>query len=1145
MSTFTVSSKNVVETLTNGKKIRYPLSNITNLNDRIIKGVVSDAKVNTIRRFIKLTPNVSIENIFKYVPRRSQLILDQGRKKITNRTEIKEAYGKLFPIPKSGIINTQTIENISKFGNKSATQIVKNQIAAKVRNLVNNIDNDVSEIFDLTQMKLIDIADEIAAQNITINKFISASYDGKTFFAFTVRTIDEINDYNTRIDMASGNVSDAEAYFKSFVNSTITLYSPKIERTRPTGAFFQYTNMTKFDFSKYGIYNEFKADNYKNNCFFNALVASGIPESMKSQLKTLIREIHIPVIKIKEIAEHLKIKIKLYKWDDKCNKSIFKVYGTEGNEYQIALYDNHYFVYDKYNITSFALKNYDEVKDKKDSNYINQIQKFKNKNDSVNYNRQASIDSLKLVRLLIKYKDNANLIKPITDVNELMKTRFYDDLNNVDGFSLDYDIKTNTKITETYKADNSEYFKVWFDFETYVDKKDGNKHKPYLVCWTTEEDKITDIKTARGPTCAKTFINRLPSKEKIMLIAHNLGYDYRFLFPHMYQLKPIIRGNNVLCANGYVYVRNKKIEICLHDSYALITSPLRDFGKMFNLDQGKEVMPYDAYNEMTTYGCEGVTIQDFKAKLNKLNKTNDDIKKDEKILENNLNKWGCIKENGYVNLMKYSEYYCKIDVRVLKEGYLKFRNWMLELTQIDIDNKVSIASLAHEYLVNKGCYEGVLSLSGIPQLFIQKCVVGGRTMTAENEMWHIIGNSKTNDTIKKGNKNIVNLPTTLSDFDAVSLYPSAMYEMPGFLKGAPKVIKVTDNIKNDLKIYDGYFIEIKITSVGKSLKFPLMSYINDKTGVRCFTNEMIGRTIYIDKFALEDAQKYQNIDFEVIRGYYFNEGRNDKIKHVIKHLFDARLKKKSDGNPSQIVYKLIMNASYGKSILKPIDTKIVTVAKNNIDKFCDYNYQNIKSWTDAGNCFIVKLFKPINNHYNNCQVGTEILSYSKRLMNRVMTLAEDMGCNIYYQDTDSMHIESNKIKSLADEFKKIYKTDLVGKNMGQFHTDFTLNKCKDIVADESIFLGKKCYIDSLIGDNKERGYHVRMKGISERALKWTANKEYNGDIMDIYKNLFDGQGVNFDMTCGGLAANFEFTPSMEIKTRANFSRNVIFSKGYD
>ena len=57
-------------------------------------------------------------------------------------------------------------------------------------------------------------------------------------------------------------------------------------------------------------------------------------------------------------------------------------------------------------------------------------------------------------------------------------------------------------------------------------------------------------------------------------------------------------------------------------------------------------------------------------------------------------------------------------------------------------------------------------------------------------------------------------------------------------------------------------------------------------------------------------------------------------------------------------------------------------------------------------------------------------------MNEVMCLAEDLNIKIYYQDTDSMHIEKDKLELLNNKFKLIYGRDLIGKNLGQFHNDF-------------------------------------------------------------------------------------------------------------
>ena len=83
-------------------------------------------------------------------------------------------------------------------------------------------------------------------------------------------------------------------------------------------------------------------------------------------------------------------------------------------------------------------------------------------------------------------------------------------------------------------------------------------------------------------------------------------------------------------------------------------------------------------------------------------------------------------------------------------------------------------------------------------------------------------------------------------------------------------------------------------------------------------------------------------------------------------------------------------------------------------------------------------------------------------MNEVMCLAEDNNIDIYYQDTDSMHIGTDDIPKLADLFQQKYNRQLIGKNQGQFHSDFDSKLGKVLHADRSVFLGKKFYIDRLV-----------------------------------------------------------------------------------
>ena len=101
---------------------------------------------------------------------------------------------------------------------------------------------------------------------------------------------------------------------------------------------------------------------------------------------------------------------------------------------------------------------------------------------------------------------------------------------------------------------------------------------------------------------------------------------------------------------------------------------------------------------------------------------------------------------------------------------MKFRGWMLEHTELDVDNFITIQSMASTCMLKSGCYGNVYQVSGVIQHFITKCVVGGRVMAASNKHYHV--KKKT------------------ADFDACSLYPSAMYFMLGFLMGLPKILNI-------------------------------------------------------------------------------------------------------------------------------------------------------------------------------------------------------------------------------------------------------------------------------------------------------------------------------------------------------------------
>ena len=177
------------------------------------------------------------------------------------------------------------------------------------------------------------------------------------------------------------------------------------------------------------------------------------------------------------------------------------------------------------------------------------------------------------------------------------------------------------------------------------------------------------------------------------------------------------------------------------------------------------------------------------------------------------------------------------------------------------------------------------------------------------------------------------------------------------------------------------------------------------------------------------------------------------------------------------------------------------------------------------------------------QVGVEVLSMSKRIMNEVICTGEDENLGLFYQDTDSMHIYSADVPKLAAAFEKKYNRKLIGKQLGQFHTDFELEgAATDIIAVESYFLGKKCYIDRLISQDKDgnqiSGYHIRMKGVPTDAILYRA-AELNLSPIDLYKKMYEGHAETFELTA--VRPKFDMQKDLTVRSKVSFPRRVVFS----
>lgn len=948
------------------------------------------------------------------------------------------------------------------------------------------------------------------------------------------------------------------------------------------GAFFPFIhhmNTPKLSLllEDYGIYEEVNSTHYKDSCLIKALELGKCPKTIIDKLKLEMKNKKVPQALLKDICNKFKICIKLKKLNNK-RANVITFGNKEHKTFEIGLIEEHYFCINKTGFTSYSIKNY---------NNISHIDEFNKIDKKVNGNYKKSndrfIDSFELIKLLVENKEL--YLNPIKSCEEIYKTTYYNDKRVLDGIDL-------TSFTEEnfepiiYKPKSScfrsSYVVIYFDFETYTDE--NNNIVAYACSYMFSNDKKARV--FYNSDCAERMMYNIKKRmegygvDNAFMVAHNCGFDFRCIC-NVLNVKDVIQKNNSLICADATY---KGINLKFKDSNMLINSPLSKFGSMFSLPMEKEVFPYDMVNEYT--------IKNFPT-LKKLSKSQHLQGDNYNIFVKNAKKWNCyITDNKepQINLLTYSGEYCMRDVIVLKNGYEKFGELMKEITKdkddetgetgFDINNFYSIASLSQEHLIKQGCYEGVYQISGVVQQFIQKCVVGGRCMVANNQKVHI--------------------KDKVADYDKVSLYPNAMSRMGGFnngefikgyLKGVPKLF----NNDIDLNKVDGYFVKIKVLSVNHKYHIPCMSKVNDKSGIREWTNNMVGEICYVDKTTLEDWVNFHKITYEVIEGYYFDSGRNDTVCKVITDIFNKRVEYKKQGNPIQNLYKLIMNTGYGKTIIKPIDTDdeyinndkvcitefhmdiahksfdiwgcgndrntIINLnkaskekgfgldyfynkhtnkieIKNNssfryeamsaVDKFINNHYDNIKEVNLCldGRRTMIKLIKPINEHFNIPQVGVEILSYSKRIMFEPMTLAEDNDIKLFYTDTDSIHLLYNDVDKINKLFKEKYGYELTGEQFNQFHIDFEMKGCKDVFSTEFIGLSKKVYVDKLQGTDKKTGeiktdYHMRMKGVSEGAILNRVNiptQEYNfhNNPIELYNYLKDKDNkVVFDLakTC--------------------------------
>ena len=214
------------------------------------------------------------------------------------------------------------------------------------------------------------------------------------------------------------------------------------------------------------------------------------------------------------------------------------------------------------------------------------------------------------------------------------------------------------------------------------------------------------------------------------------------------------------------------------------------------------------------------------------------------------------------------------------------------------------------------------------------------------------------------------------------------------------------------------------------------------------------------------------------------------------------------------------------------------------DQYLKTHFNAIKRFHPCGNDMTKSILaKPLIDHENFVHCGVNVLSMSKQIMMEVTSIAEDLGFECYYTDTDSIHVDLEAIPHICKRYEELYGKELDGEGLGQFNNDHKIKvelsngetgKCTNVYAICCWLLGKKLYTDLIVGTHPETGkqveeWHIRAKGFPTAAIKYHCEKNHI-NAGELAQNIFDqkylnpnenNNGESIDCLCDGHRHSFE------------------------
>jgi hypothetical protein len=937
------------------------------------------------------------------------------------------------------------------------------------------------------------------------------------------------------------------------------------------GAFFKRLNSRPefFFLNRYQIYSKYDSINEvsNENCLLHALRLCGISDSLINSVKISIG-VGSSIAKkaLHRIADMINKFIMLNFYDKKKGTTRKIKYGdkkVDKEEIQIALYDNHYFIFEPTKYSSYSAKHFENLSTEHDDwyNYVAKSEKSKTNRKINSLNLLVQLDA----QDVFYYGEIS--IDDHSDIKQNDQAVHY--LDNIE----------SEQRLITYKSIPKNNKNIYYgDCETFVNEDHTKNHELFLLGIVKGGSEKVDIHNFAG---LKTFqkqdkiydiFNKISNggKTNSVIYFHNLKYDYNVLEPYL-NIRNVCKKDNQLYS---VKVHFKNCEIELRDSAKIASMPLAAFCENFQLDPSMDKLEAINY---TYYRSDNALINSVLSETYANGLTTK-----QKVIF-----WKNIGNAKYFNPIAYYINYLKMDCLVLKCGMEKFDEIINSVDErLHIHDYLTISSLTDGYMKMNGAYTNVFENTGNLREYISKAVYGGRVHANQKYVKKVVEQK-------------------IADYDGVSLYPSAINRLcreQGLPTGP--CVRIGNNCQpfvNSSQTIDDFkddyaILTVKILKVNKIQQMPILAVKGENSIT--YTNECPTKPLIIDIYTLQDYVKFHEVEYQILDGIVWSSkefAKNKIMGSLVQNLFQLRLKNKKNNPGLANVLKLMLNSAYGKTIMKKSNTQTRIIHRgkiafdspvcmdlfeqtnqhtnncaedtnhtnktidticaedtnlDNFDKYIVKNFNTTKSIREiSSKLYEVEQFV-IDTSYNRGHIGASILSYSKRIMNEVFDAANEKDLPIYYTDTDSIHLNYDDVPKLEKSFKSIYNKNLTGKDLEQFHIDFNLKDAVgEVWSNKFLALGKKSYIDELEGRDKDGnavfGTHIRLKGITEAGIVHHS-AEYKNGAFEMFEELATGKGklmiLNpFDVKNNYQKPIFQYV-SGGVRTREaeSFIRNIKF-----